>query len=115
MKCRKTHVFSLLMALVLCVFLLPVSASAAESSVTTWSDPTSGSSARIVTVPMTPGRTGQISLANNSVVSDMSAQTHIDTMNAQPGTNVAAAINGGPSFSGEQAILTIFRIYNQAG
>lgn len=110
MKGRKTSILSLFAALALCLSLVPVPAWAAEGDVTTWNDTIGGSSARIVSVPMTPGRTGRLSLANNSVVSAMSAQSHIDAVNAQADTHVVAAINGGffnsytagaPSFPGK--------------
>ena len=78
MKGRKTRarIISLFAALALCVSLLPVSAFAAdESGVSAWTDSIGGSSARIVTVAMTPGRTGVVSLANNSIVEDASAKS----------------------------------------
>ena len=110
MKTRRTRIASLLTALALGLSLLPAAAGAAEGGVTSWSDSIGGSPARIVSVPMGPGRTGQLSLANDSVVSAMNAQAHIDTVNAQEGTRVVAAINGGffnsytkgaPSFPGQ--------------
>lgn len=95
MKGRKTRILSLLTALVLCVSLLPVSVSAAdESGVTAWTDSIGGSTARIVTVAMTPGRTGVVSLANNSIVEAASAKSIIDAESAT-GRTVVAAINGG--------------------
>ena len=95
MKGSKTRMISLLVALVLCVSLLPVSALAAdENGVTTWTDSIGGSSAKIVSVAMTPGRTGVVSLANNSIVEAVSAKGIIDAENAK-GHTVVAAINGG--------------------
>lgn len=95
MKKGKTRILSLLTALVLCVSLLPTPASAAdENGVTVWNDAIGGSTARLVTVAMTPGRTGVVSLANNSIVEAASARSIIDAENAR-GRTVVAAINGG--------------------
>ena len=91
----RARIFNLLAALALCVSLLPVSAFAAdENGVTTWTDSIGGSSAKLVTVAMTPGRTGVVSLANNSIVEAVSAKSIIDAENAK-GHTVVAAINGG--------------------
>lgn len=93
MKNRITPAASLFMALALCLSLLPAPALAADSGVTVWNDSIGGSSARIVSVSMA-GRTGQISLANNSVVEAAKPQTLIDSVNNQ-GSHVVAAVNGG--------------------
>lgn len=93
MKGRKTRIASLLLAAALAVSML-APASAAGNGVSTWNDTIAGKSAQIIGVDMIPGRTGVVSLANNSVVEAASAKTLIDAANAQSGT-VVAAMNGG--------------------
>ena len=96
MKWSKSRVLSLLTAGALCASMLCASASAAAAGdVQVWSSTIGGHSAKVMSVPMPAGRTGQVSLANNSVVDAVSAQTLIDQVNAQPDTHVVAAMNGG--------------------
>lgn len=96
MNGKKARFLSLLALAALCMSLLvvPVSASAANG-VTVWNSTIGGKTAKLVSVAMGNGRTGEISLANNSVVESVSAKTLIDSKNAQAGTHVVAAINGG--------------------
>lgn len=95
MKQRKNRALALFLAAALCAALLPLSASAADSDVEVWSDKIGSGTASLVTIPMKPGRTGEVSLANNSVVESVSAQTLITQKNNQANTQVVAAINGG--------------------
>lgn len=92
-KSRKLRAAGLLLAAAMCASLLTAPASAADG-VTAWSDTIGGRTAKIVTVDMTPGRTGVVSLANNSVVESAPAKGIIDAENAK-GHTVVAAINGG--------------------
>lgn len=94
MKRKGTRLLSLLTAAVLCASMLVVPASAAPDGVTVWNSTIGGKNARLVSVSM-QGRTGEVSLANNSVVESASAKTLIDNKNAQANTHVVAAINGG--------------------
>lgn len=94
MKRNMFRAAGLLMAAAMCASLLAVPASAATAGVTAWSDTIGGKTAKIVTVDMTPGRTGVVSLANNSVVESTPAKSIIDAENAK-GHTVVAAINGG--------------------
>lgn len=95
MKQRKNRILSLLLAGAMCGSLLTVPAWAADNGVTSWSDTIGGSSAKLVSVTMKEGRTGEISLANNSVVESVGVKTLIDQKNNQANTHVVAAINGG--------------------
>lgn len=95
MKSKGNRFLSLLTAAALCASLLMLPASAATTGVTVWSDFVGGSTAKLVSVSMGNGRTGEISLANNSVVESASVKTLIDNKNAQANTHVVAAINGG--------------------
>lgn len=96
MKRSKLSVLSLLAAGALCASMLCApAAAAAAGDVQVWSSTIGGHSAKVMSVPMPAGRTGQVSLANNSVVDAVGAQTLIDNVNAQPGTHVVAAMNGG--------------------
>lgn len=96
MRKHKTRILSLLTAATLCAsMLLPASAAAAGNGVSVWSDTIGSSTAKLVSVQMTQGRTGEVSLGNNSVVEDVSAATHIAAKNSQANTHVVAAINGG--------------------
>lgn len=94
MNSRKTRIASLLLAAVLGASLLTAPASAAGNGVTAWTDTIGGKSAKLVTVEMTPGRTGVVSLANNSIVEAAPAKSIIDAENGK-GHTVVAAINGG--------------------
>lgn len=94
MKGLKSRAAGLFLAAAVCASLLAVPASAAEAGVTAWSDAIGGRTAKIVTVDMTPGRTGVVSLANNSVVESAPAKGIIEAENAK-GHTVVAAINGG--------------------
>lgn len=58
---------ALLLAAALCVSALPMPA-AASAGVSSWTQNIGGSNATIVSVAMGSGRTGEISLANNSIV-----------------------------------------------
>lgn len=91
----KNRAPALLLALALCAALLPRPAAAADSDVVVWSDKIGSGTASLATVPMKSGRTGEISLANNSVVESAGAQTLISQKNDQANTQVVAAINGG--------------------
>ena len=65
------------LALLACAALcLPqvVSPAAATDGVTVWSDQIGGSTAKIVSIQMKQGRTGEIMLANDSVVSTTSGE-----------------------------------------
>lgn len=93
-KHLKSHGVGLLLAAAVCVSLLAAPASAAGTGVTAWNDSIGGKTAQIVSVEMTPGRTGVVSLANNSVVEAAPAKSIIDAENAK-GHTVVAAINGG--------------------
>lgn len=95
MRRTKGRVLALLLGLALCASLLPMPASADNNAPTTWTNQIGGSTARLVSVPMGPGRTGEISLANNSVVESTSVSTLINQKNNQANTHVVAAINGG--------------------
>lgn len=95
MRQKKNRVLALLLTAALCAAMLPLSASAADSDVTVWSDKIGSGTASLVTIPMKSGRTGEISLANNSVVEQAGVQTLIDQKNNQANTRVVAAINGG--------------------
>lgn len=96
MKGHKGRVVSLMTAAALCVSMLALPAWAADSNApVVWSDKIGGGTAKLVTIPMGDGRTGELSLANNSVVEAVNAKTLIDQKNNQPGTHVVAAINGG--------------------
>ncbi len=95
MKDRRVRILSSFLAAALCVTTLLLPASAAEDGVTVWNDTIGGNTARLVTVAMTPGRTGEVALANDSVVESASAKTILDTKDAQADTHVVAAINGG--------------------
>lgn len=94
MKCGKKRILSLLTAVALCASMLTTPALAAGAGdVQVWSSSIGGHSATVMSVPMA-GRTGKVSLANNSVVEAAPAQTLIDNVNAQ-GARVVAAMNGG--------------------
>ena len=93
-KTLKRRLVSLLSASVLVVSLLIPQASAAND-VIPWTATIGGSTAKLVSVKMRDGRTGEVMLANNSVVSTATAQTLIDGKNAEADTKVVAAINGG--------------------
>lgn len=95
MKGLRTRAVSLLTAAALCASMLLMPASAANSAPTVWSSWIGGSTAKLVSVPMGPGRTGEISLANNSVVESTAVGTLINQKNNQANTHVVAAINGG--------------------
>lgn len=114
MKDRKTRAVSLLAAAALCVSMLLPALAADNRAPVVWSDKIGGGTARIVTIPMGDGRTGEISLANNSMVEAVSAKTLIDQKNNQADTHVVAAINGGffnsytsgtPSFPGKCPLI----------
>lgn len=93
---KKTRMCSFLLAWAMCASLLAAPAWAADDRApVVWTDKIGKGTAKIVTVPMGDGRTGEISLANNSVVEAVKAKTLIDQKNNQPGTHVVAAINGG--------------------
>ena len=94
MKNQKVCAASLLLVAVMCLSMLAVPASATGTGVTAWNDSIGGKTAQIVSVEMTPNRTGVVSLANNSVVEVASARSIIDAENAK-GHTVVAAINGG--------------------
>lgn len=94
MKGQTSRAAGLLLAAAMCVSLLTAPASAAGTGVTAWNDAIGGKTAKIVSVEMTPGRTGVVSLANNSVVEAAPAKSIIDAENAK-GHTVVAAINGG--------------------
>lgn len=94
MKRHTNRVMSLLLAAALCASLL-VPASAAEAGVTVWNDTIGGHTANLVSVSMTEGRTGEIALANNSVVESAPVKDIIAAAEAKEGTHVVAAINGG--------------------
>lgn len=86
------------LALLACAALcLPqvVSPAAATDGVTVWSDQIGGSTAKIVSIQMKQGRTGEIMLANDSVVSTTSGADLVSSKNAQANTRVVAAVNGG--------------------
>lgn len=91
------RIVSLLLAAALGASLLaaPASAAAADKGVTYWRDSIGNNAAKLVSVDMKPGRTGEISLANNSVVESASVKTLVDQKNSQANTHVVAAINGG--------------------
>ena len=94
MKRGTKRILSLMTAAVLCVSMLAAPASAAGAGdVLVWSSSIGGSNATVMSVPMA-GRTGKVSLANNSVVEAAPAQTLIDSVNSQ-GARVVAAMNGG--------------------
>lgn len=93
-KGLKSRTAGLLLAAAMCASLLAVPASAAGTGVTVWNDTIGGKTARIVGVEMKPGRTGVVSLANNSVVEAVPAKNIIAVENAK-GHTVVAAINGG--------------------
>lgn len=95
MKRFKGRVSSLALAAVLGLSLMAVPASAADNGVSVWSDTIGGSSAKLVSVAMKEGRTGEISLANGSVVESAGVKTLIEQKNNQADTHVVAAINGG--------------------
>lgn len=93
---KKTRMCSFLLAWAMCASLLAAPAWAADDRApVVWTDKIGKGTAKIVTVPMGDGRTGEISLANNSVVEAVKAKTLIDQKNNRPGTHVVAAINGG--------------------
>lgn len=94
LKGKAVRLLSLLIAAALCLSMLMVPASA-SSGVTVWSSAIGGHTAKLVSVAMGNGRTGEISLANNSVVESTAASTLINQKNNQTGTHVVAAINGG--------------------
>ena len=112
---RKNRLLALLLAAALCAAMLPLPASAADSGVTAWTDKIGNGTARLVTVAMQPGRTGEISLANNSVMAAVSAKTLIDQKNNQADTKVVAAINGGffDSYSGQPQIMNAVVVNNK--
>lgn len=93
-KGRRTRVAGLLLAVLLCVSLFPLPASAADSGVRVWSDKIGSNTAKVATIEMRAGRTGTVSLANNSVVESASAQSLINAKNTG-GSKVVAAIDGG--------------------
>ncbi len=95
MKGRRARFWSLLTAAALCasMLVLPVSAATADG-VTVWNSKIGSGTAKLVSIEMKEGRTGEISLANNSVVESASAQSLINAKNTQT-THVVAAINGG--------------------
>lgn len=95
MRQKKNRLLALLLAAALCAAMLPLPASAAASGVKTWSDKIGSGTAKLVTVTMGGGRTGEISLANNSVVESAAVSTLINQKNKQANTHVVAAINGG--------------------
>lgn len=116
MKRNRSRVLGLLLAAAMCASLLAVvPASAAGSAPVIWSDTIGSSSAKLVTVVMGPGRTGEIALANNSVVSAAPAATVIAQKNAQANTSVVAAVNGGffDSYSGHPAVMNGIVINNK--
>ncbi len=94
MRKLKSRAAGLLLAAAMCASLLAVPASAAGTGVTAWNDTIGGKSAQVVGVEMRPGRTGVVSLANNSVVEAVPAKSLIAAENAK-GHTVVAAINGG--------------------
>lgn len=95
MKSFKGRVSSLALAAVLGLSLLAVPASAADNGVSVWSDTIGGNSAKLVSVAMKEGRTGEISLANGSVVESAGVKALVEQKNNQAGTHVVAAMNGG--------------------
>lgn len=96
MKWSRRRAVSLLLAAALCAATLALPASAAQpEGVSTWSSKIGGGTAKLVSVAMKPGRTGEISLANNSVAESAKVSTLISQKNAQANTHVVAAINGG--------------------
>ena len=94
MRKLKSRAAGLLLAAAMCASLLAVPASAAGTGVTAWNDTIGGKSAQVVGVEMRPGRTGVVSLANNSVVEAVPAKSLIAAENAK-GHTVVVAINGG--------------------
>lgn len=74
---------------------IATSAAAAPQGVTSYKDKIGGATADIVTVSMTPGRTGEIVLANESVVCDDTAANLIAKKKNDPNGSIVAAINGG--------------------
>lgn len=94
MKIAGKRIMALLLTIVLAASLL-VPHVAAANDVVTWSATISGSTAKLVSIKMGNGRTGEVVLANNSVVSTNTAQALIDSKNAEANTTVVAAINGG--------------------
>lgn len=94
MKRQATRAAGLMLAAALCASLLTAPVQAAGAGVATWNDTIGGKTAKIVSVEMTPGRTGVVSLANNSVVEAAPAKSIIDAESAK-GHTVVAAINGG--------------------
>ncbi len=78
MRRTKSRLLALLLAAVLCASLLPMPASADNNTPTTWTSQIGGGTAKLVSVPMGPGRTGEISLANNSVVESAGVSTLIN-------------------------------------
>lgn len=95
MRKHNPRILSLLTAAALCASMLLPAWASAGNGVSVWSDTIGGSSAKLVSVTMQPGRTGEISLANNSVVEAASVSTLIANKNNQANTHVVAAINGG--------------------
>lgn len=94
MKRKACGAVGLILAAAMCAALLTAPASAAGTGVVTWNDTIGGKTAKIVGVEMTPGRTGVVSLANNSVVEAAPAKSIIEAENGR-GRTVVAAINGG--------------------
>lgn len=109
MKRNSGRCTALMLAAALCAALLaaPVGASAAPGATSTGSAAIGGSTAKLVAVPMIAGRTGEISLANNSVTSAAAPATLINQKNSQANTSVVAAINGGffDSYSGSPVAM----------
>lgn len=107
MKRTKSRVLALLLAAALCASMLPMSASAANSAPVYWNSTIGGSTANLVTVVMGQGRTGELSLADNSVVSAAAPAALVGQKNAQANTTVVAAINGGffDSYSGHPQVM----------
>lgn len=115
MKKIRSRMTALLLAAALVASLLPLSASAAGSAPVHWSSTIGGGSANLVTVVMGQGRTGELSLANNSVVSAVSPAALVNQKNAQANTTVVAAINGGffDSYSGSPQVMDGLVINNK--
>ena len=94
MKRIKNRIAPVLMVFILTVSLL-IPQAAAANNVTTWTATIGGGTAKLVSIKMGDGRTGEVVLANNSVVSTNTVQALIDRKNAEPDVEVVAAINGG--------------------
>lgn len=74
-------------------FVMP--ASAAPAGVTSFTAKIGNGTAKLVTIQMKEGRTGEIALAGSSVVEDDSAQNLVSGKKQQKNTQLVAAVNGG--------------------